>query len=96
MSGRWCDTPRSSLQREARPIEAEEPLACAKERGPSLKTLTIHVGPHKTGTTSIQFYLHSNRRALAKQGVAYPSFYPPLPCHNQLALAFAEGDGGDS
>ena len=28
----------------------------------------IHAGPHKTGTTSIQFFLSKNRQALAEQG----------------------------
>jgi len=37
-----------------------------------LKRCVIHVGLHKTGTTSIQHYCWSNRESLLQQGVAYP------------------------
>lgn len=57
-----------------------------------MKSLIIHVGPHKTATTSVQFYLHSNRHLLARQGYAYPSFFPPRSCHNQLADDFRRGE----
>lgn len=32
----------------------------------------LHIGTEKTGTTSVQHYLASNRRELRKQGVIYP------------------------
>jgi hypothetical protein len=31
----------------------------------------LHVGPHKTGTTSVQQAFHTSRQALARQGIAY-------------------------
>lgn len=31
----------------------------------------LHIGPHKTGTTSLQLAFHRNRRALTAQGVQY-------------------------
>ncbi|GHC49712.1 hypothetical protein [Neogemmobacter tilapiae] len=34
--------------------------------------LYIHMGTHRTATTSIQSFLYENRAALAKQGVLYP------------------------
>lgn len=34
--------------------------------------LLIHVGPHKTGTTTIQHFLTRNYGALLRQGVLYP------------------------
>lgn len=34
--------------------------------------LFIHIGPHKTGTTTIQKYLHENAVMLRKSGVLYP------------------------
>ena len=34
-------------------------------------TLIIHIGPMKTGTTSLQVALHSSRKALAAHGIAY-------------------------
>ena len=36
------------------------------------KTLYIHLGTHRTATSSIQEYLHSNFDALVAQGVLYP------------------------
>ncbi len=48
------------------------------EDRPSLLTVRfqgdvlIHVGPHKTGTTSIQTFLRQNYEALHKKGVLYP------------------------
>ena len=36
-----------------------------------LKTI-IHIGQHKTGTTSIQHYLRNNRQDLVKHGLYYP------------------------
>lgn len=35
------------------------------------KTLVIHIGPHKTGTTSLQRLLYDNRKALQKVSVDY-------------------------
>lgn len=34
-------------------------------------TLIIHIGPMKTGTTSLQMALHHSRKALAAHGIAY-------------------------
>ena len=34
--------------------------------------LFIHIGLHKTGTTTFQTFLHLNRKALLKVGVFYP------------------------
>ncbi|TXL56547.1 hypothetical protein [Aeromicrobium terrae] len=34
-------------------------------------TRLLHVGPHKTGTTSVQHAFHTSRPALARQGIAY-------------------------
>ncbi len=36
----------------------------------------IHIGMHKTGTTSIQAALHGARDALAERGVLYPDLGP--------------------
>lgn len=34
--------------------------------------LILHIGAHKTGTTSVQHYFHANAAALLRRGVAYP------------------------
>lgn len=35
-------------------------------------TIVIHIGLHKTGTSSIQKFLHVNQEALLEQGILYP------------------------
>lgn len=42
-----------------------------------MKPLTLHVGLHKTGTTSIQSALAENRSALSAAGILYPDLSPP-------------------
>lgn len=39
----------------------------------SRKTLYIHIGANKTGSTALQFFLESNRKALSEQGILYPT-----------------------
>jgi hypothetical protein len=56
--------------------------------------LVIHVGPHKTGTTSVQSTLHANRQALLRQGVLYPSSLPRCQFETSHAdVAFLIRDG---
>lgn len=38
----------------------------------STRRLAVHVGPHKTGTTSVQAACAANRERLARDGVLYP------------------------
>ncbi len=54
-----------------------------------MKTLYLHVGPHKTGTTYIQNCLANNIEALADKGIAYPATgitpsVPYLSGHHEL------------
>jgi len=44
-------------------------------------TRLVHIGPHKTGTTSLQRAFHSGREAVARQGVHYtgPTHQPVGP-----------------
>lgn len=37
-----------------------------------MRTLYLHIGTHRTATTSIQGFLHANRAGLLRQGVLYP------------------------
>lgn len=56
----------------------------------------LHIGTHKTGTTSLQFAFTQNRDALAAAGLLYPISGRPAkadgqgiwPQHNSLAWAF--------
>jgi len=36
------------------------------------KTVYLHIGLHKTGTTFLQNVLRANTEALAEQGIIYP------------------------
>lgn len=55
--------------------------------------LVIHVGPHKTGSTSVQAVFHEQRERLAADGV----FYPPPPAgefpesHSDAAFLLLQG-----
>jgi hypothetical protein len=55
--------------------------------------LFLHIGTHRTGTTSVQWFCDANRRALAKAGIYYPSFaiggYHTHYAHHALAHATA-------
>ena len=48
------------------------------------KKLYLHIGPHKTGTTYIQQFLHENRRKLAAQGLVYPKEFFLYHGHHKL------------
>lgn len=47
--------------------------------------LTLHIGSGKTGTSSIQYFLHHNRERLAESGYLYPRS-PGKLRHGQLGL----------
>tara|TARA_B100001250_G_scaffold186097_1_gene160022 strand:- start:547 stop:1461 length:915 start_codon:yes stop_codon:yes gene_type:complete len=37
-----------------------------------MKTLYLHCGTHKTGSTAIQMFLHDNKKILSKNNIEYP------------------------
>jgi len=41
----------------------------------------IHIGQHRTGTTSLQNFLASNRKVLYEKGIIYPEFLKPASSH---------------
>ena len=43
--------------------------------------LYIHIGQHRTGTTSLQNFLASNRKVLYDKGIIYPKFLKPASSH---------------
>lgn len=60
-----------------------------------MKSLFVHVGPHKTATTSLQHFLFSYRRCLLAKSVCYPVISPNTPHkinHNDLAIAMQRGE----
>jgi len=44
-----------------------------------LRTLFIHIGPHKTGATTIQHGLGLNEKILRRKGVLIPKSGRPFP-----------------
>jgi hypothetical protein len=59
------------------------------------RTCYIHVGPHKTGTTSIQWFLQENRAELLKVGYLVPESETKRGAHHALAEALAGLDVGE-
>lgn len=58
-------------------------------------TLYIHIGPHKTGTTTIQAYLHENAQFLIANNVLYPQVGRGVQApqqHWQFGQAVLDGD----
>lgn len=51
------------------------------------KTLFLHIGYHKTGTTSIQNFFWNNRFAFREEGLLYPELGLSGPTHAQFALS---------
>ena len=37
------------------------------------RRMVVHIGEHKTGTTSIQYFLHAENLAVARLGYYYPN-----------------------
>src|ERR1051325_10689548 len=54
----------------------------------------IHVGPHKTGTTSIQWFLQENRAELLEDGYFVPESETKRGAHHALAEGLAGLDVG--
>ena len=54
----------------------------------------IHVGPHKSATTSIQWFLQENRAELLKQGCFVPESETKRGAHHVLAEGLAGLDVG--
>lgn len=64
------------------------------------KRLILHIGMHKTGTTTIQRFFSRNRWLLRKMGVCYPESRGPdgrlLPKHNTIFSAIShQADRGE-
>lgn len=60
------------------------------------KTLFLHIGTHKTGTSTLQYYLHRNRMALRTDGIVYPFLDNTKKtlriAHHNFALALTDLD----
>ena len=52
--------------------------------GQTLKTLFLHVGPHKTGTTLLQKFMKDNQKSLSQSGLFYPYRFMMFFGHHEL------------
>src|SRR4029453_5857392 len=70
-------------------LPATRPLAAAGAQGYSSymakRVCYIHIGPHKTGTSSIQWFLKENRAELLKYGYFVPESGANHGAHHALA-----------
>jgi hypothetical protein len=60
-----------------------------------MRVCYVHVGPHKTGTTSIQWFLQENRAELLKHGYFVPESETKRGAHHALVEGLAGLDVGD-
>lgn len=51
-----------------------------------MKKVIVHIGLHKTGTSSIQAALYQNRNELSRRGVLYRCFDDVWPNHHPIAV----------
>ncbi|HSH95986.1 MAG TPA: hypothetical protein VK968_17705, partial [Roseimicrobium sp.] len=49
----------------------------------------LHIGRHKSGTTSLQRFLHANRLVLQREGLVYPETPAGAFAHHEIAEVFA-------
>src|SRR5206468_2849323 len=74
-------------------LAKEAPLARLDARqytsGMQNRVCYIHVGPHKTGTTSIQWCLQENRSELLKHGYFVPESETKRGAHHAIAESLA-------
>jgi enamine deaminase RidA (YjgF/YER057c/UK114 family) len=52
----------------------------------------LHIGPHKSGTTSIQRFLHANAHVLREHGILYPEPWDGSFNHHCVAYALKAPD----
>src|SRR5947207_13426836 len=76
-----------SLLSKRRPLASPDPphYTCRMRK----RVCYIHVGPHKTGTTSIQWFLQENRVELLKHGYLVPESETKRGAHHALAEKLA-------
>lgn len=69
-------------------------LKCCSAPPRPTKRILVHIGTHKTGTSSIQHYLHDHRALLEKLGVGYYEGVLRPDNHVELHLLTERADRG--
>ena len=57
------------------------------------KTLFLHIGHYKTGTTALQIFLERNAKLLAASGFEYPNFWTHNSKHSAFAFSILRAAG---
>lgn len=57
----------------------------------STPDIIVHIGLHKTGTSSIQKFLYENRKELLRQGIVYECPTKAWPNHHAIATGIRDG-----
>ncbi|AHM03350.1 hypothetical protein roselon_00950 [Roseibacterium elongatum DSM 19469] len=60
-----------------------------------MKRVFVHIGLHKTGTTSLQRFLYQNRGELGAEGVLYRCLDEEWPNHHPVAVGWRKGQTSD-
>jgi hypothetical protein len=84
---------RGVIARVAKRLRAYLPSHASTPRihDPHTKTVVMHIGYPKTGTSSLQWFFHARRDDLRAQGVYYPlTGQTEEHAHHRLAFALAE------
>lgn len=68
-------------------------LAGKPERKSGAKTLYLHIGHYKTGTSALQVFLEENPKLLARHGLEYTSFERFHSKHSNLAFSLYRSVG---
>jgi len=66
--------------------EIEHKIALLRDTLPKKLKIIFHAGTPKTGTTTVQHFLHENYDALLQQGILYPKYNiaSPIPKHQWI------------
>lgn len=67
-----------------------------KAARPARKTLVVHIGHFKTGTTALQVFLSQNPRQLARRGLDYAGYRQAHAKHSDLAFCLFRAAGVDT
>jgi hypothetical protein len=57
-----------------------------------MRTLFLHIGTPKTGTSALQWFFFQNRDLLKKVGITYPEFGIVDDCHHRIGASFHHPD----